>query len=62
MREQFSRLEDFILKGQRRLENYERADRETAELIESVARATTAEERWAHVEKLKATRARIINN
>jgi hypothetical protein len=42
-----------------RLKQYEKIDQEAEELIQAMAQATTAEERWAHLRRLQSLRASL---
>jgi hypothetical protein len=42
-----------------RMRRYEQIDKEAEELIKSMANATTAEERWAHLRRLQSLRASV---
>jgi hypothetical protein len=53
------RLESWAFDQSRRLQAYERFDREANELIEAAQNATTTEEVRAHLRRLRETRAKI---
>jgi hypothetical protein len=59
LQEELRGLKAFAFDQYQRLESYKKFEQEAADLIERAAKATTSEERWAHVERLRASRARL---
>lgn len=52
-------IKDFITTQIDRSEIYKQYDQEAQQIINQIAAANTSEERWAYVEKLKASRAKL---